>query len=38
MEYFTIGTPDFYEVHKADLLAMNGAELPLEINDDDLPE
>ena len=37
-EYFTIGTPDFYEVHKADLLAKNGAELPLEINDDDLPE
>ena len=37
-EYFTIGLPDFYEVHKADLLAKNGAELPLEINDEDLPE
>ena len=36
--FVDIGLPDFYEVHKADLLAKNGAELPLEINDEDLPE
>jgi len=38
-EYFTIGTQDFYELHKADLAAVNGEPLDLvmETDEDDMP-
>ena len=36
-EYFTIGTPDFYEHQQAAMVEKDGAPLPLDVVEDDLP-
>lgn len=36
-EYFTIGTPDFYEHQQAAMVEKDGAPLPLDVIEDDLP-